>query len=423
MNVDMEIDYIAALVSATTANSVHHVQTQYNNGTDKDENIYNYHVKLIKSLTTFSKSLLDLRAVHREHPDVLLPEEYSALIVGYFKLLDDIFLSLYVTPHGVSFNLVSETLSYIEDVTRVTDEVLNNRFLSADIEKTIFPNILKSRYRLEYEKNIRAIGIVQVEVNKKIENEMDDIYKDIKVKINDVDAKYSEGRNEIINTFKEYENKVDLLLTKASDAFKKHQIDSDEIICDIQNKKSSIDALITSIEAQVKLTEGILKDTSQLGMARAFKERHSALMIPMWFWIISFFSCLGLLTNVSVMFVDFVFSSKSELKSTAEVISRLAITLPFIWGAWFSAKQYNHVNQLREDYAYKVAVAMTYHGYKDEAQQANSQLNEKLLESIVAQFSENPVRLYRRDNSASLFEAVIKNNKLSEIISSIKGGK
>ncbi len=122
------------------------------------------------------------------------------------------------------------------------------------------------------------------------------------------------------------------------------------------------------------------------------------------------------------MFVDFVLSTNSEVKSTAEVISRLAITLPFIWGAWFSAKQYNHISQLREDYAYKVAVAMTYHGYKNEAQEINSTMNEKLLESIVAQFSENPVRLYRNDNVASVFEAVIKNNKMSEVITAIKGG-
>ncbi|PKQ79647.1 hypothetical protein AOX56_13795 [Aeromonas sobria] len=423
MKVDMEIDYIAALVSVTTVNSVYHVQTQNNNAAEKDTNIYNYHVNLLKSLTVFSESLLKLRSIHRENSDLFLPEEYSALIVGYFKLLEDVFLLLSASHHGVSLNLVIEILSHIDSVTRVADEILKKRFLSVDIEKTIFPNVLKSRIRLEDEKNIKIIGTIQVEVNKKVENEVDYIRKDIKNKVKDVDIKYSEGRNEIINSFKEYENEVAILLNKASDTFEKHKIDGDEIISDIKNKKSSIDSLMTSIEAQLKLTEGILKDTSQLGMARAFKERHSALKIPMWFWIISFFSCLGLLTNVSVMFVDFVFLSKSEIKSTAEVISRLAITLPFIWGAWFSAKQYNHVNQLREDYAYKVAVAMTYHGYKDEAQQTNSQMNEKLLESIVAQFSENPVRLYRNDNSASLFEAVIKNNKLSEVISSIKGGK
>lgn len=423
MTIDMEIDYIAALISATTENSVHHIHEQINNGEEKDTAIYNYHVNLLKSLTVFSKSLLDLRTIHRENLDLSLPEDYAALIVGYFKLLEDVLVSLSVRYHSISLNLVVEILSHIDSVIRVADEVIKKEFISSDIDKVIFPNVLKSKVRFEKERDFSVIGMIQVDLNKKIEFEIDHIRKDVRKEINDVDAKYSEGRNDLINTFKKYDDDVASLLKKAKDSLNRYKVDGDVIISNIQNKKSSIDSMMLSIEAQLKLAEGILKDTSQLGMARAFKERHSALKFPMWFWIISFFSCLGLLTNVSVMFVDFVFSTNSEVKSTAEVISRLAITLPFIWGAWFSAKQYNHISQLREDYAYKVAVAMTYHGYKNEAQEVNSQMNEKLLESIVAQFSENPVRLYRNDNVASVFEAVIKNNKMSEVISAIKGGK
>ncbi|WDV26422.1 hypothetical protein [Aeromonas caviae] len=423
MTIDMEIDYIAALVSATTDNSIHNIEEQKNNGGEKENEIYKYHVNLLKSLTVFSKSLLDLRVIHRENPELLLPEEYSALIVGYFKLLEDVFVSLSVRHHSISLGLVLEVLSHIDSVTRVADEVVKRNFLSSDIGKVIFPNVLKSKVRLEREKEFSIIGMIQVDLNKRVDYEIDQFRKDARQEINDVGIKYSEGRNDIINTFKKYDNDVSLLLKNAKSSLDKYNIDGDKIISSIQSKKSSINSLMLAVETQLKLAEGILKDTSQLGMARAFKERHSALKFPMWFWIISFFSCLGLLTNVSVMFVDFVLSTNSEVKSTAEVISRLAITLPFIWGAWFSAKQYNHISQLREDYAYKVAVAMTYHGYKNEAQEINSTMNEKLLESIVAQFSENPVRLYRNDNVASVFEAVIKNNKMSEVITAIKGGK
>ena len=423
MTIDMEIDYIAALVSATTDNSAHNIEEQKNNGGEKENEIYKYHVNLLKSLTLFSKSLLDLRNIHRVNPELLLPEAYSASIVGYFKLLEDVLVSLSVRHHSLSLGLVIEVLSHIDSVTRVADEVVKRKFISSDIEKVILPNVLKSKVRLENEREFSIIGRIQVDLNKRVDYEMDQFRKDVRKEINEVDIKYSEGRNDIINTFKKYDSDVSLLLKNARSSLDKYKIDGDGIISNIQSKKSSIDSLMLAVETQLKLAEGILKDTSQLGMARAFKERHSALKFPMWFWIISFFSCLGLLTNASVMFVEFVLSTNSEVKSTAEVISRLAITLPFIWGAWFSAKQYNHISQLREDYAYKVAVAMTYHGYKNEAQEVNSAMNEKLLESIVAQFSENPVRLYRNDNVASVFEAVIKNNKMSEVINAIKGGK
>lgn len=423
MKIDMEIDYISALASATKSNSANYVRTQNDKEDEKETSIYDYHVNLLESLSVFSGFLLELRSIHREQPDVLLPEDYAALIVAYFKLLEDVFIALSIRHHGISLNLVTEILSHVDRVTRVADEVVRKKYISAEIEKTIFPNVIKSRVRLENERNFSLIGTIQVEVNKKIESEVDIIITDIKNKASDVDIKYSEGRKDIINTFKKYENNVTSLIVSAKESIEKYKKDGDGVLSDIYERKTEVESLMSSIKTQLDMAEGILKDTSQLGMAAAFKERHLALRIPMWFWITSFFSCLGLLTNVSIMFVEFIFTSNSEVKSTAEVISRLAITLPFIWGAWFSAKQYNHISQLREDYAYKVAVAMTYHGYKDEAQKSNSQMNEKLLESIVAQFSENPVRLYRNDSSASLFESIIKNNKMSDVISAIKGGK
>lgn len=422
MKLDMEIDYIIALMSAVRMDSIRHLKAKKNNNAESDD-IYSYHSKLLSLLPDFKGSLADLKAVHRECDNTSLPEEYSALVVGYFKLLEDMFTLLALFNHGLSLNLVSDILGHVNDIKQAAHEIIKGRFLNSNVEKELFPDLLNSKLRLEGEKRLSLSGSVRVGIEKKIDNEMDRIRLDIKKDLNDVDNKYSEGRRDIINTFNQYEESVTSLLNDARESLEKYKIDGDSILSDIYDKKSAIEVLTSSIETQLNLAEGILKDTSQLGMAAAFKERHLALRIPMWFWIISFFSCLGLLTNVSIMFVEFVFTANSEVKSTAEVISRLAITLPFIWGAWFSAKQYNHISQLREDYAYKVAVAMTYHGYKDEAQKSNSQMNEKLLESIVAQFSENPVRLYRNDNSASLFESLLKNNKISDVISAIKGGK
>ncbi len=162
-----------------------------------------------------------------------------------------------------------------------------------NIGKVICLNLLKSKVTLEKEKEFSIIGMIQVDLNKRVDYEIDQFRKDARQEINDVGIKYSEGRNDIINTFKKYDNDVSLLLKNAKSSLDKYNIDGDKIISSIQSKKSSINSLMLAVETQLKLAEGILKDTSQLGMARAFKERHSALKFPMWFWIISFFSCLG----------------------------------------------------------------------------------------------------------------------------------
>ena len=65
---------------------------------------------------------------------------------------------------------------------------------------------------------------------------------------------------------------------------------------------------------------------------------------------------------------------------------------------------------------------MTYHGYKDEAGLVDEKMSGKLLDSMISQFSENPVRLYQNNNSASVFEAMLKNDKFSDIINSAKSG-
>lgn len=65
---------------------------------------------------------------------------------------------------------------------------------------------------------------------------------------------------------------------------------------------------------------------------------------------------------------------------------------------------------------------MTYHGYKSETADVNEEMSGKLLESIIAQFSDNPVRLYKNDNSNSVIESILKNDKLSDIINSAKNG-
>lgn len=239
--------------------------------------------------------------------------------------------------------------------------------------------------------------------NKLIESRLE--HADVVIK--DIESKFYENEHVLMNVLSDFERK------------------SADVILQHENQMRTIDEVNDNIskayEEAIKKANGILTLASQEGMASAFQKRHDNLKRPMWFSGAMFALLLVSLVASSWYFIDFAFSAKE--KTVAELMSRLTISLPLIWGAWFSAKQYNHVSRLREDYAYKVAVAMAYHGYKDEAGHVNSEMSGKLLDNIILHFAENPVRLYRNDSSASIVESIVKNNKFAEIITAIRAEK
>lgn len=243
---------------------------------------------------------------------------------------------------------------------------------------------------------------------------------------NNIYSVLQEEKNEIRNNI----NELALLSKKLQSDLdgKKAEIDNltnkSKITLDENNKSYSLlfkhmDSVLDDIKARGDEIEGILKLTHQHGMASSFQKRHDDLKKPEGIWAGLFVLSLIALSILGLLFVEYVFSSKEI--NFVEAISRAVISVPLVWLGWFSAKQYNHINKLREDYAYKVAVAMAYHGYKDEAGQIDSEMSGKLLENIILHFADNPVRLYKNDNSASMIEAVIKNNKVAEVITAIRG--
>ncbi|MGS3179048.1 hypothetical protein ACB265_06320 [Aeromonas dhakensis] len=207
---------------------------------------------------------------------------------------------------------------------------------------------------------------------------------------------------------------LDLSDSQYKNTFDKNNIAYSKLLGEINEEAKKIKERGAEIE-------GIIQMANQHGMASSFKKRHDDLKWPEYRWIALFACSLIALTILGGFFVEFVFS-KNDIK-LAEIISRSVISIPLVWLAWFSAKQYNHINRLREDYAYKVAVAMAYHGYKDEAGKVDSEMSGKLLENIIIHFADNPVRLYRNDNSVSIIESLIKNNKISEVVTAIRGEK
>lgn len=107
----------------------------------------------------------------------------------------------------------------------------------------------------------------------------------------------------------------------------------------------------------------------------------------------------------------------------------MALTAPFVWLGWFSARQYGYTSRLREDYAYKEASAKSFEGYKREAKEVDQEMLQKLLEQAIKNFGDNPIRIYDgHENHGSpfheFFEKILKDekamNQLKDLISKVK---
>ncbi len=108
---------------------------------------------------------------------------------------------------------------------------------------------------------------------------------------------------------------------------------------------------------------------------------------------------------------------------------RLALTAPFVWLGWFSARNYGHISRLSEDYEYKEASAKAFEGYKREVGDAHPEMLQKLLEQAIQNLGENPIRIFEGKNNhgspvQDLIEKVLSDEKLvaklKEVFAAVK---
>ncbi|WP_368178342.1 hypothetical protein [Aeromonas sp. R7-1] len=177
-------------------------------------------------------------------------------------------------------------------------------------------------------------------------------------------------------------------------------------------------------ETRKKNIDSVFVAANREGMAKSFLTMAEGLKKPMVAWASVFVFSLVAIT-FSGFFIEKEFSQVKDLNELwVAIIFKLMIVTPLVWLAWFSGRQYSHTSKLRQDYSYKCAVAMAYQGYKEETTDSGTDMHGKLLVNIVEHFSDNPVRLYDKQDSSSPLEEILKKipqEKLSEIIKSIKG--
>lgn len=416
MNLELEVEYLLCLVSNT--------QDKINRDINKNRNAnrdINQSEDELPPIIRFNVLVDDFRHKLRDFELKILPRienlipdvEYKTLLNAYFGLVKDVFHVLLRGGDSLSKELTGSIFSLFFEIEKLSEAIVNNQLISKKFSSKLMYDVISYRVLFDSELRLSIIDEVKVSYIKRIDIEIDSVHKLFNSKLKEVSKQYSDSRADIVAAYNSYETKVSDMLLKADERINKYDFDFKDKEAQINKKEIYLDGKLLNAEKKLEVIEGVLQRTNEAGMASAFKARHVALKWPMYFWGGLFFVCLGILVWFGKEFVYSAFSS--EIKSVAELISRLVATFPLIWGAWFSAKQYGHISQLREDYAYKVAVAMTYHGYKDEAKTVDD-MSGKLIESIITQLSDNPVRLYQNNSSASMMESLIKNDKLSDMM-------
>ena len=163
-----------------------------------------------------------------------------------------------------------------------------------------------------------------------------------------------------------------------------------------------------------------LDAASRAGMATSFSDRASEYKWPRRLWLFTFVLSL---TGVFLVAYCFIVPELIKLEGSGRFfhfITDVPLTLPFIWLAWFSALRFSQLGRLREDYAFKVATALSLDGYRKQANDVSPDLQEKLLDLAITNFGENPLRLMTKDSAkdAHPLAGALDEKTLNEIVKS-----
>lgn len=162
----------------------------------------------------------------------------------------------------------------------------------------------------------------------------------------------------------------------------------------IKDQQEELNNLSKNLKEKITEAQDLLEDANRVGLAGAFKTRRDELNTPIGWWIGLFIASI-----ITLIVFSFITVSKSGPELDWHyLLYRIPLSAPIIWLAWFSARQYGFKTRIQEDYSFKVASAMSFHGYKNEIQE-NSVLTEKLQSIAIENFGNNPLRIYNDNNN------------------------
>jgi F0F1-type ATP synthase membrane subunit b/b' len=107
------------------------------------------------------------------------------------------------------------------------------------------------------------------------------------------------------------------------------------------------------------------------------------------------------------------------------LLRAIPFVLPGVWLGWLSAKNAGLTARVQQDYAYKVATALAFQGYKNEVEALKDEaLAKQLMEIAIRNFGENPIRIYegRTEEGHPLeqLKSIFKDKSIIDFIKTLK---
>ncbi|WP_155272091.1 hypothetical protein [Aeromonas hydrophila] len=347
-------------------------------------------------------------------------------------ILDEL-LSNPQTFKDLDSDFIQAYLSYMSSLVSGSYESLSpdaHSYSSDSIEKMFVRRFRSLVSEYNFIKNKNIYRLIQNTASSLLTKSLNSYFYEREEVINNLGKSVRESLSSQLDDIRSQSSSLNALAKKVQDGYERERAESTSLIKELQQvfdeNKNKYSILFDDLENATNgikdrgiEIDNILQMANQQGMASSFQKRVKELFIPRMAWLgvfaITILALIIISYHIVIPGVTAIDGFNWEV-----LLKHIPMTLPVIWVAWFSSKQYTQMSKLKEDYEYKFAVAMAYHGYKREAMELNSEMHGKLLESILSHFSDNPIRLYSSNESTTPLEALIKNDKLSELIKSIK---
>lgn len=162
------------------------------------------------------------------------------------------------------------------------------------------------------------------------------------------------------------------------------------------------DILKTKLEA-----EKILNLSSQAGLAASYKQESDRLKDNASYYTYILYGVTILTLLIAVCYVLPAVSSLITNENKVDGWQAFSLTLlrvstlaPLVYALFFTTKRISQLEVLRMDYAEKAAASLAYSGYREQMEN-DTDLLQKLKESLLIKFSEHPERLLNKEKVTS----------------------
>lgn len=194
----------------------------------------------------------------------------------------------------------------------------------------------------------------------------------------------------------------------------------DELLTSIESYKSTISALALEHKSQIEKVRTTLVAAERVGLANSFSARKDELKIQGLIWLCLLVASLIGLFFVGLWIIHPALVGTVGVERVIALFSEIPLTAPFIWVGWYAATQLGYNLRVSEDYSFKVASALALDGYKKEVSAVDKELEKRLLEGAIGNFSENPIRIFqKKDVNGSPWQELLKHPEVREKFKSL----